>query len=88
MEQWSALCQLVILPFCLWIVKSGSKKLIQELNDVVDSRADAVALKRTLELRTQLDTIKKAFDDQFNLHEQKDIKRYNDLVDLINTIKI
>lgn len=88
MEQWTSLCQLVILPLCVWIVKRGSKKLVQELHQVVDSRADAVAMKRTSELKGQLDAIKDAFNRQFDLHEEKDVKRYNDLVDLINTIKI
>jgi hypothetical protein len=72
-EQWTGLCQLVIFPACWWAIRTGGKKIVSEIHDAVDTRADMIALKRDLEVKALLDA-----------HEVKDENRHQEIRSLIN----
>jgi hypothetical protein len=67
-ETWAALCQIIIFPACWWAIRNGGRKIVKEIHEAVDARADAIALKRVNEVRVL-----------FEIHEKKDEDRHEEL---------
>jgi hypothetical protein len=78
-EQWTALCQLLIFPLCVWAIKLGTKVIVNEIRGAVDSRADRVAVKRTAEVKVIMDEGFKAIHVALDDHENRDIERQEGL---------
>lgn len=75
-DQWLRLLQFGILPAFWWMLKFA----VKEMKAAVDTRAATVA-----DVRDEI--LRKTITAQFDAHEAKDVKRNNDLIELINTIK-
>lgn len=74
--EWFQIAQFLILPALWWMTKFA----VKEIKGAIDERADKIATRRMIELKTMLLA-------QFAEHETNDTQRFNSLTSQIDTLQ-
>jgi hypothetical protein len=85
-EQWFEIFRFALYPLFVWIIKGMVARAVHEVREAIDSRADAVAIRRAAEMREQVSNQISQIQSRMTEHETFVRDRLQQLQDSINLL--
>ncbi len=77
------LIQTAVLPGIYWVGRKVGRSVVSEITEAIDSRADAIAVRRDQEMKSEVAKQINHLDIAMAEHERKDVERFEELRTLI-----